>query len=327
MGALWAAAIGGCGAPPAQVPELTADPPTGATVSAGSAATELQRGIAHVKQERYADAKPHFERAWELDPSHPEVAFYLGLVKAETGDVAGAESSYREALKLDPKFVEAAENLSALYLSEPARPDEAITILSEGLKSAPDNARLMQNLALAYAMKGDIAGAAKQYEAALAKGDDVKLRFAYGSFLFEAKQYEKAAEQLKKVLEVTADDDVTMLATLGLLLGQSRAFGDCVKAYDRALKVKSEAERFVRRGRCKHELKDKAGARADYEAAVKVDPQFAAAHYYLGLALLEDRKPNSALTEFDKAARLGGSSPIGKLAKEKFDVITAEKQR
>ena len=324
---LFAAMIEGCGPPPqTRTPELDADPPAGANASAGTAASELQRGIAHIKQERYADARPHIEKARELDPKNPEVLFYLGLVKVETGDVAGAEAAYRDAIKLDPKFIEAFENLSALYLSPPPRPDEAIAVLNDALKLAPDNVRLMQNLAFAHSLKGDVEGASKYYEAALAKGDDLKLRFDYASFLFEAKQLDKAAEQLKKVLDKVADDDVAMLATLGLYLGQTKAFADCVKAYDRALKIKPEAERFVRRGRCKHELGDKPGAKADYEAAVKTDAQFAPAHYYLGLALLDEKKRQSAIASFEKAATLGGSSPIGKLAKAKFDALMAQKK-
>lgn len=328
---LCAAMIEGCG-PPQQTktPELDADPPPGVTASAGTATSELQRGIAHVKKERYADARPHLEKARELDPKNPEVLFYLGLVKAETGDVPGAEAAYRDALKIDPKFIEASENLGALLLGEPPRPDEAITVLNDALKIAPDNVRLMQNLAFAYGLKGDVEGASKQFEAALTKGDDAKLRFAYGSFLFDAKKFDKAAEQLKKVLEKTADDDVATLATLGLLLGQSKAFGDCVKAYDRALKAKgepkSEPERFVRRGRCKHELGDKPGAKADYEAAVKADGEFAPAHYYLGLSLLDEKKRQSAIAAFEKAAKVGAGTPIGKLAKEKVDALNAQKK-
>jgi tetratricopeptide (TPR) repeat protein len=324
---LCAAMIQGCG-PPQQtkVPELDADPPPGADPTAGTASSELERGKAHIGEGRFAEAKPHIEKARELDPKNPEVLYYVGLVKAETGDAAGAEAAYRDAIKLDPKFVEAHQNLGALFLVDPPRPDEAIVVLNDALKIAPDNVRLMQNLAYAYSLKGDVAAASKQYEAALAKGDDLKLRFDYGSFLFEAKQFDKAAEQLKKVLEKAPDDDVKLLATLGLYLGQAKAFGDCVKAYDRALKIKPEAERFVRRGRCKHELGDKAGAKADYEGAVKTDPEFAPGHYYLGLALLDEKKRQSAIAAFEKAAKLGGTSPIGKLAKEKLDALMAQKK-
>ena len=328
---LSASALAACGPaqPPPEAPELAADPPPGAAEGAagGSASTELARGIAFVKNEKWDEAKPHFEKALEANPKNAEAAYYLGLCKEKLGDRPGAEAQYKSAIAIDPKFVEASENLAALYLDEPPRPDEAITLLKEALGRAPDNARLMQNLAYAYGLKGDVDAASKQYEAAIAKGDSVPLRFAYGSLLFEGKRFDKAAEQLRKALEGTGDD-APMLATLGRMLAHSKAFGDCVKAFDRAVKVKgSDPEFYVRRGTCRHELKDETGAKADYEAAIKVDPQFAAAHYYLGLSLLSAKQRQGAQSELEKAEKLGGDTPIGKLAKAKLDEMNGLKKK
>src|SRR5262249_47001381 len=153
--------------------------------------------------------------------------------------------------------------------------------------------------------------ASKQYEAAIAKGDNAQLQFAYGELLLGAKQPDKAAEHLRKALD-GAGDDTGMLVTLGRDLAYAKAFGDCVKAFDRALKSKEEPEWLVRRGTCRHELKDEPGARTDYQAAMKADPKFAAAHYYMGLSLLEDKKQKDAITELETAAKLGGDTPIGK---------------
>jgi Flp pilus assembly protein TadD len=309
--------------PPPETPDLTADPPQGSVEGAakGGASTEVARGVAYVKNEKYAEAKPHFEEALKADPKHAEASYYLGLCKEKLGDRPGAEELYKKAIEIDPKFVEASENLAAMFLDDPPRPDEAIKLLKEALAKAPGNARLMQNLAYAHGLKGDIDAASKQYEAAIAKGDSVQLRFAYGALLFEAKQHDKAAEQLRKALDA-AGDDPPMLATLGRMLAHSKAFGDCVKAFDRAIKLKpTDPEFFVRRGTCKHELKDEDGAKADYDAAVKVDPQFAAAHYYQGLSFLAAKQRAAAQSALEKAAKLGGDTAIGKQAKEKLESL------
>jgi Flp pilus assembly protein TadD len=317
-GALALTACGGATEPPQQA--LTADPPLGGPEGAdrGAASSAVQRGIALIKNEKYAEARQQLEQAVTADPKNAEAAYYLGLAREKTKDRDGAEASYKAALAIDPAFVEASENLAAVYLDEPPRPDEAITVLKDALAKAPDNARLMQNLGYAYGLKGDVDGATKQYEAAIAKGDSIQLRFAYGSMLFEAKQHDRAVEQLKKALDGTADD-AAMLATLGRMLGHSKAFGDCVKAFDRATKLRpKDPELLVRRGTCKHELKDEPGAKADYEAAIKVDPQFAAAHYYLGLSLLSAKQLQGAATSLERAQKLGEGTPIGKLAGEKL---------
>jgi tetratricopeptide (TPR) repeat protein len=302
-------------APPKDAP-LTADPPLngGNGAEDGAIQTELERGMAYVKAEQYAEAKAHFEKAIAVKPT-PLGYTYLGIADEKTGDKPGAEAAYKKALSVDPGFVEAAQNLSALYLDDPPRPDEAVTILRAALVKSPD-ARLYQNLGYALGLKGDIDGAGKAYAAALAKGEDPQIRFAWGSMLVDAKQPEKAAEQLKKALE-GAKDDGPFLVTLGRLLGAAKAFGDCVHALDRAIKIKAtDPEWFVRRGTCKHELEDEPGAQADYEAAIKIDPKFAAAHYYLGRSYMTQKNKLKAGVHLEQAMKLGGDGPIGKAAKE-----------
>lgn len=324
-----ALALAACGAPqqqesPDDVSMLEADPPAGAAQGAatGAAATELQRGVAYIKNEKFEDAKAHLEKALEAAPDSAEAAFYLGVAREGTGDRKGAEEAYKRALKSDPKLGDAAQNLAALYLDEPARPDEAIALLSVAVQKVPDPGRLHQNLAYAYSLKHDVANARKHYEAAIAKGGDrADVHFAYGAMLFEAKQLDKAAVELKKAL-AGAGDDPAMLATIGRMLGPAKAYGDCVKAFDRAIKLKPDLpELYVRRGTCRHELKDETGARSDYEAAIKADAKYAPAHYYLGLSYLADKKRQRAASALEQAAKLGGDSEIGKRARAKLKEI------
>jgi Flp pilus assembly protein TadD len=317
--ALWA-----CGAPQqAPVEPLVADPPAGSEEAAAesSSGTELQRGVAYIKNERWEDAKTHLTKALELQPDSAEAAYYLGVASEKTGDRKGAEEAYKRALKSDPALAEAALNLAAIYLEEPARPDEAIAALKPALAKAADPSPLHQNLAYAYGLKKDVANASKHYEAALAKGDSAQVRFAYGAMLFDAKEMDKAAAQLKKAL-AGAGADPALLATLGRMLGSAGAYAECVQAFDRAIKAKPEvAELYVRRGTCRHELKDEKGARADYEAAIKADPKFAPAHYYLGMSLLVDKKIQAAAAALEQAAKLGEGTEMGKRAREKLKEI------
>jgi Tfp pilus assembly protein PilF len=321
LAALWlAACLGACGG--AQTPEreaLVADPPLGGeeAASKGASSTELDRALAYIKHEKYEEAKQHLQKALEIHPDNAEAAYYLGLAREKTNDRAGAEEAYKQAMARDPKLADAALNLAALNLDEPARPDEAIAVLSKALEQAQGHQALHQNLAYAYGLKRDTASASKHYEAALKAGDSAALRFAYGAMLFEAKELDRAAVELKKALAATGDD-AAALATIGRMLGPAKAYAECVAAFDRALKLKADiAELYVRRGTCRHELKDEAGARADYQAAIKVDPKFAAAHYYLGLSFLGERKPQSALASLEQAGKLGGDTEIGKRAREK----------
>jgi Tfp pilus assembly protein PilF len=312
--------LAGCGPAPEPPREpLTADPPIGSTsADTGVAQSELERGIAYLNNEKLDEAKAHLETSFQIRPT-ADAQYYLGLVKEKLHDGPGAEDAYKKALAIDGKLAEAAANLGALYLDDPARPDEAIAVLQAALVKSPGDARLAQNLAYAFGVKGDVASASKQYDSLLSKGEDAVVRFAYGAMLFEHKELEKAAAQLKKALAATKDDAPT-LVTMGRMLGGAKAFGDCVTAFDRAIKIKAtEPEWFVRRGTCRHEVNDEAGAQADFQAAIKVDPKFAAAHYYLGLSLLGEKKRVAGYASLEKAAALGGD--LGKAAKEKLDAL------
>ncbi|AUX42192.1 hypothetical protein SOCE26_036190 [Sorangium cellulosum] len=318
-----AAGCGGAQEPPRE--PLFADPPEGSdeAASRGASSTELDRGIAYIKNEKYEEAKQHLARAVAHEPGNAEAAYYHGLACEKTNDRAGAEASYKKALENDPKLEAASLNLAALYLDEPPRPDEAIAVLTKAIEHAPGRPALHQNLGYAYGLKRDVASASKHYEAAIKAEDTAATRFAYGAMLFEAKELDRAAAELKKALAQTGDD-VATIATIGRMLGPAGAYADCVAAFDRAIKLKPDAELYVRRGTCRHELKDEQGARADYEAAIKVDPRFAAAHYYLGLSFLAERRPQSALRALTEAEKLGGDSEIGKRARAKVKELNAK---
>jgi Flp pilus assembly protein TadD len=321
------AALPACGpSEPPRDPPLVADPPLGASgngADEGARETELSRGIAYVKNEKFAEAKPYFEKAIAIKPT-AQAWTYLGIADEKTSDRPGAEKAYKTALSLDPGAVEAAQNLAALYLDDPPRPDEAIAVLKAALAKTPEP-RLYQNLGYALGLKGDLDAAGKAYEAALSKGEDAQIRFAYGALLLENKQADRAAEQLKRALD-GAKDDPALLVTLGRMLGAAKAYGECVRALDRAIKIKAtDPEWLVRRGTCKHQLEDEAGAQADYGQAIGVDPKFAAAHYYLGLSFLTQKNRLKATVELEKAEKLGADGPIGKSAREKLAELKKKK--
>jgi Tfp pilus assembly protein PilF len=309
---------------PPKDPPLVADPPLassgGPVPDDGAVQTEMERGMAYAKAERWAEAKEHFEKAIAVKPSALAYA-ELGVAYEKTGDKPGAEKAYKQALSIDPGMSDAATNLAALYLDEPPRPDEAIAVLKAAIAKAPDP-RLYQNLGYALGLKGDVEGASKAYEAGLAKAEDARMRFDYGAFLLEHKQAERAAEHLKKALDGTKDD-AGLLGELGSMLGKVKAYPECVRAFDRALKIKaSEVAWLINRGICKHQVDDEPGAQADFEGAIKADAKSAAAHYYLGVSYLSQKNKLKAIVHLEQAAKLGAGKPIGKEAQAKFDELT-----
>ncbi len=62
--------------------------------------------------------------------------------------------AYREAIRLNPAFAAAVNNLATL-LSAQEKLDEAIQVWEEGAKRRPDDPIIAQNLAVAYRKKSD----------------------------------------------------------------------------------------------------------------------------------------------------------------------------
>jgi Flp pilus assembly protein TadD len=317
--ALLVAWVWGCSpAAPADDP-LVADPPP--DEGAEGSNESLSRGVDYIKTESFAEAIPHLEKARQEDPRSAEAAFYLAIAHERTGNKKAAEEGYKTALALDAKLIEAVQNLSALYLDEPPRPDLAIGVLNQGLRTAPDNPQLLQNLAYAYGLKGRVDAASEQYEKLLGLADTPELRFAYGAMLFDHDKHKAAVPHLKNAAQAESTEPAT-LATIASMMGHAKEFGECVKVFDRALsKKKDEAEWMVRRGTCKHELGDEAAASADYQAAAAAQPDYAPAHYYLGLSLLKQKKTKTALASLEKAATLGKGTKIGELASQKVATL------
>lgn len=301
------------------------DPDPEATLNDGNSGGSQGKGgldgvRSAIEQGKFDEAKAQVEKLLQSKPNDPETLYYLGVASENLNDRPGAEAAYKKAMAADPNFAEAAENLAALYLDgDSPRPDDAIALLKTALSKSPNTPRLMQNLAYAYALKKEYDKAAEQYDGVISGGgDSAQMRMAYGAMLLEAGRKEKAAEHLKKALAGT-DKDMETLGALGRMLGIAGAYGDCVKAFDKAIAVKSDLpELYLRRGNCRQDLKDVAGARADYEAASKIDPKFPATYYYWGLSFLAEKKVAEAKPLLEKASSLGGDTQVGKLARQKL---------
>lgn len=302
-------------------PDLVADPPLGdeSDIENGAAKTDYQRALAYVDKEHWAEAKVLLARVIATTPENAEAHAYMGLVLEKQNDLAGAEKSYLAALERKPGLAAAAQNVAAMYLTaKPPRVDDALVHLEKAVAVVPDDVGLLQNLGHARAAKGDVAGSAKAFQAAIAKGDSLDLRLALANVYFDAKQFEQAVPHAKKILEM-AKDNPKIFVNVGFMFEYGKAFADCVTAFDRAIKLKGdEPDWFLRRGRCKHELGNDDAALEDYQASIKVKPDFAAGYLYMGLIQRSQQKLQSAEFSFQKAVEYGKDTPIGKLAAKKL---------
>ena len=299
--------MGGPGGPKTDTdaPASPADAPKSDEVAKGAKA--LEGGDA-------AGAKGLAMSALKKNPKDPEALALLGMSLEALGDKPGAEKSYKDALKIRPDLEAASVNLSALLLDQ-KKWDDAEKACRGGLSKHKENPLLHLNLAMALSGKKDQAGATSELDEAARLAPTQPIVFiTYADRLAEWNQPDAAVAKLKTARGL-AEGDVAMLATIGHSFLVLRAVAECIPTFDKAIAIKDAAELRTERGLCKLGAKDKAGALADFQAAVAKEPNYALAHYWTGALYAQAGKPKEALDELATYLKLdpnGAKAPLAK---------------
>jgi type IV pilus assembly protein PilF len=90
-----------------------------------AAKTNIQLGVAYMKQGNYPLAREKLERSLKQNPKDPDVHTSLGLLYDRVGETKLAEQQYREALRLAPTSPDISNNY-AIYLCKNGRVDDAV---------------------------------------------------------------------------------------------------------------------------------------------------------------------------------------------------------
>ncbi len=313
--AAWLVACGGPGAPKAPEAEpdpgvLLADEPQGEPVPASR--PEVNQAMEAINSEDFAGAKRILTPVVAKNPGDVQAVFYLGVSEAALNETDAAIGHFQKALELDPKFGDASLNLSALLL-DLQRYAEAVTVAEQGLAHAPDDLALTQNKALALSYGGQQAAAVAPLKVVVEKKpQDEGMRFLLAEALLASGDDAAARVELGKLKSSSSRE---VLASVADLYGRLKQWDDCVAALDAAHAKQPAAELLITRGLCKHGKEDENGAKADFEAAIQLDPSSAKAHFYLAHNLRARGDKKKAKAAFVKAAELAGSGPLAEQAK------------
>lgn len=320
-------ALSACGgsAPPPADPSLEEPAPSSGSSSAASSApasnANVEKAMSAIQAQDFSGAKILLEQARKDDPKDPQAAFYLGVALEGLGEKNGAKEAYKAAMGLDPKLPDPAVNLSQLLLDDNDAAG-ALSVVDAALKNLPKHPDLLLNRAVALEALGKKDEALAAYQtAAAARPKDLVLHAAYGQLLMEAGKKTEGLAELKKA---SASTDPALLASIASVQTKAGAFDDCIATINQAMQDKKLPALYVRRAMCEDGKKDAKAAEADYDAALKLDANFAPAHHYYGLHLAaKDKK--AALEHLDKAASLAGDKGIGPEAKAKAAELRGKK--
>lgn len=184
-----------------------------------SALIPVQALIDKVVNDRHVN--PHFnvERSTDLQKAHrlltnftenyqesPQAYVMLGQVSYLLGDFAGAAKAYEKAILLDTRNPLNYRYMALVY-EEVGQAQDAILILLQGLKYAPKNADIWEQLAGLYLKTGNELDALPSYREALRIDPDrYNLYLDLGRLQVKLEMPEEASLNLQKFLSQHPDD-------------------------------------------------------------------------------------------------------------------------
>lgn len=168
---------------------------------------DMIQGMLYHRNEEYEKAEQEYRNALSKDPANPAGHFNLGVVLDKRGDFEGAIGEMQRTLELEPNYAEALNYIGYSYAEKGIRLKESLRFLEKALALEPENAYFLDSLAWALYRKGDICGAWREMEKALAllttsRKEDAVLYDHAAEIRLKLKDPEGAALYWKKATEL-----------------------------------------------------------------------------------------------------------------------------
>lgn len=246
-----------------------------------------------MRRQQFAAAIPLLEKCVAAEPGnskfHQWLGRALGLQAAQNGiassvlSIRKVKAELEKAIELDPVNLEARQDLAIMYRALPG-------LLGGSNAKAAEQIAFIQrhDPALAAQIEGDFLASDKKYDAALAAyNESAKLNLCPAILVRislvhqQKKEWEKSFAALERALALDADHPFTLyqIGRTAALSGQQLDRGEkCLRTYI-AMPVREELENpsiaaaHFRLGTILERKGDSAGARAEYETSLKMDPK------------------------------------------------------
>ena len=232
----------GCGG--GEPPSPTAVPPTPTVVASPtpSASDHMALGLDYRDQGQLDEAVAEFKEAIQLDPEFVEAHYNLGLTYVDQGELELAVAEQQEAIGLAPDLAEAHNGLGMAYYGL-GRVDEAIAAYEEAIELDPDLSDAHFNLGHAYSDLGQHEQALAAYrEAAQLEPDDHEIHHNVGVACIKQGMVTDAIEAWETAAGINPDFAETHYA-LGLAYIDVKRYADAVDELNEALKLEPDRDR------------------------------------------------------------------------------------
>eukprot|EP00002_Diphylleia_rotans_P022014 TRINITY_DN4304_c0_g2_i1.p1 TRINITY_DN4304_c0_g2~~TRINITY_DN4304_c0_g2_i1.p1 ORF type:complete len:1100 (-),score=241.30 TRINITY_DN4304_c0_g2_i1:2731-6030(-) len=217
-----------------------------------------------------------YQQATKEDPGYSLAHYNYAVTLQEQSRYNEAATEYEAALQLDPRMIDAHNNLGLVYAQLKRPADESIVCYHKCLALQPSHTNAWVNLGDAHKAKNELSEAAMAYQNALSlRPNSTTALRAMGDFL---KETGRPAESIHFYMQIIS---INPLSPIGYT---------CV-------------------GHALHHLSRLPEAIANYQRALQLDPKNIVARNYLGNGFKDSGKHPEAVVEYKKVLEVEPCHP------------------
>ena len=250
-------------------------------------------------------AMKHYLEALRINPDFAEAHNNVGRLYYEDEKNLKAEKHYKQALKINPALAEPHNNIANLYMKRNDK-DKAIYHYREALRLKPASSDILFSIARYYQILGDIDEAIENYKDAISITP-----WHYRSHYALAVLYQDRGGDNDKVIvhykeAIASNPDLTLahynIATAYIEEGD---VGAAITHYKECIRLEPGKHDYHFNLAWAYQsagMSDE--AITEYKEAIAIDPDIKETHYNLGLAYMIRNKFQKAMDEFSEAVRI-----------------------
>ncbi len=247
-----------------------------------------------------------FRQAILEKPDYSEALFNYGNTLRDEGQLRAARSSYEKVISVQPDFVEAYYNLAGV-LEDQGHHADALMYLHKVISMAPTFAQAYNNSGVILLGQEKWEEAQSFYEQAIAiQPDFAQAHNNLGVVLGLQKKYDQARASYIQAIKLHPDYP-EVYNNLGMLLNAQNKYDEAEAAYIKALELQpSFAEAYYNWGVTLEGLNKREKARDCYQKAIELNPSYAEAHWNLSIFFLQDEDFRHGWLEYEWGLEPGG---------------------
>lgn len=228
----------------------------------------------------------------------------------QQGNFSAAERAYKKALKINPDFVEAYNNLANAYLDS-GHFNKAFNEYQKALKLLPDNPMLLNNIGNALLLQHKCEAALPWFNRAI--GQDAGYANAHansGDALWGLGRSAEAVDAYRRALQLDPELADTHY-NLGGLLTELGRLDDAAKCFNEALRINpADKNAYQGLGRIKNKQGNLDEAVSAYHKAIAIDPNNEEFYEELGMTFSDHAEIDKALSAYRKAIEINPRNAV-----------------